>query len=448
MVRVGQDVVILDSATGKMASSSSTTTGGSSNNNKVIVKSIQMFKKNVKTASEGARCALCIPGINANTLERGIIISTPPPPPAAAAAGGGGGAYDNNNDDYVKTGDNDNTRRYRAVTGLLAAVDKIRYFKDPIRSKSRIHITCGHSTVMGNVLFMKKYCYNSIYDDDHNISTECGKIDKSDNEKKKKNGDANNDSAMITSSIPITTLGGGALLGHDEYMAMHGNTRGDFIYKDELLLPQEDDDDEYDKANIDDNNNDITLAQYHHQYYALIELDRPIIACEGSVIIASRLDKEYDASSSSYCRLAFYGVVSKTYKTVDGAGSGRDDLSIIKWKYKEGVLERCVHTADDDTTTYIVKNMFKKETDLTPFIGMKVIHKSSGITGVIDSRFGKSGKVKCVFHHTQLPNVKLDSRGNVLMMGNSDDDAAAAAVVLLRFKKILFKSKASKIPIQ
>ncbi|KAF4682837.1 hypothetical protein FOZ60_010067 [Perkinsus olseni] len=86
MVRVGQDVVILDSATGKMASSSSTTTGGSSKNNKVIVKSIQMFKKNVKTASEGARCALCIPGINANTLERGIIMSTPPPPPA----GGGG----------------------------------------------------------------------------------------------------------------------------------------------------------------------------------------------------------------------------------------------------------------------------------------------------------------------------------------------------------------------
>ncbi|KAF4715990.1 hypothetical protein FOZ62_008125 [Perkinsus olseni] len=347
-------------------------------------------------------------------------------------------------------GDNDNTTRYRAVTGLLAAVDKIRYFKDPIRSKSRIHITCGHSTVMGNVLFMKKYCYNSIYDDDDNISTECGKIDESDNEKKKKNGDANNDSAMITSSIPITTLGGGVLLGHDEYMAMHGNTRGDFIYKDQLLLPQEDDDDEYDKANID-NNNDNTLAQYHHQYYALIELERPIIACKGSVIIASRLDKEYDASSS-YCRLAFYGVVSKTYKTVDGAGSGREDLSIIKWKYKEGVLERRVHTSDDadDTTTYIVKNMFKKETDLTPFIGMKVIHKSSGITGIIDSRFGKSGKVKCVFHHTHgLPNVKLDSRGNVLMTSNSDDDAAAeAAVVLLRFKKRLFKSKASKIPIQ
>ncbi|KAF4652374.1 hypothetical protein FOL46_009765, partial [Perkinsus olseni] len=131
MVRVGQDVVILDSTTGKMASSSSTTTtGGSSKNNKVIVKSIQMFKKNVKTASEGARCALCIPGINANTLERGIIMSTPPPPPAA----GGGGAYDNNNDDYDdKMGDNDNTTRYRAVTGLLAAVDKIRYG----RSKSR-----------------------------------------------------------------------------------------------------------------------------------------------------------------------------------------------------------------------------------------------------------------------------------------------------------------------
>ncbi|KAF4750978.1 hypothetical protein FOZ63_019012, partial [Perkinsus olseni] len=106
-----------------------------------------MFKKNVKTASEGARCALCIPGINANTLERGIIMSTPPPP-SAGGGGGGGGAYDNNNDDYDdKMGDNDNTTRYRAVTGLLAAVDKIRYFKDPIRSKSRIHITCGHSTV-------------------------------------------------------------------------------------------------------------------------------------------------------------------------------------------------------------------------------------------------------------------------------------------------------------
>lgn len=343
-------------------------------------------------------------------------------------------SIDNNTEEY----------HYHSVMALFAAVDKIRYyyyysyiyliyifhryFKDSIKSKSRIHITCGHSTVMANVIFMKKE------EEDNTSSTSTSTMRVRDSKSSSNTMMAYDDEATLN-----TTIGGGALLGNDEYMAMSTSNTGDYVYQDELLFISQEDHHHHNHHDNDDGYGDNLNDSSTEQYYALIELERPILACKGSVFIASRLDKEYN--TSSVCRLAFYGVVSKTYKVLHGSGSGREDLSIIKWKYREGIIDRYVPSSSSTTTcnTYIVRNMFKKDTDLTSFLGLKVIHKSSGITGIIDSSFGKSGKIKCIFN-TILPNAD----NNVL--SNRDD---VESVVLLRFKKRLFhnNNKSSKTPL-
>lgn len=56
-----------------------------------------------------------------------------------------------------------------------------------------------------------------------------------------------------------------------------------------------------------------------------------------------------------------------------------------------------------DNYTVIGKNLFKKETNLQLFVGLKVT-LSSGETGVIDGSFGQSGKIKI-----RIPGRKISS---------------------------------------
>jgi selenocysteine-specific elongation factor len=61
--------------------------------------------------------------------------------------------------------------------------------------------------------------------------------------------------------------------------------------------------------------------------------------------------------------------------------------------------------------TLIGKNLFKKETDMNMFVGLKVIRTSNGAEGVIESAFGKSGKFKVNF-----PDGKqTDTQGSLLL---------------------------------
>ena len=63
-------------------------------------------------------------------------------------------------------------------------------------------------------------------------------------------------------------------------------------------------------------------------------------------------------------------------------------LKVFKVKKREGVVERMSSQYE-----IIGKNMFKKETNLQPFVNLKVT-LSTGEVGVIESSFGLSGKVK------------------------------------------------------
>lgn len=62
-----------------------------------------------------------------------------------------------------------------------------------------------------------------------------------------------------------------------------------------------------------------------------------------------------------------------------------------------------------DDYTVIGKNLFKKETNLHLFVGLKVT-LSSGETGVIEGSFGQSGKIKIRvpgMKHTQTPRIHV-----------------------------------------
>ncbi|EDV55453.1 selenocysteine-specific elongation factor [Drosophila erecta] len=86
------------------------------------VKSMQMFRKNVKSASMGDRIGLCVTQFNAKLLERGII----------AQPG------------YLKP-----------IYAVCLQFEPIRYYKEVIKSTSKLHISVGHNTVMANVTLFR-----------------------------------------------------------------------------------------------------------------------------------------------------------------------------------------------------------------------------------------------------------------------------------------------------
>ncbi len=62
---------------------------------------------------------------------------------------------------------------------------------------------------------------------------------------------------------------------------------------------------------------------------------------------------------------------------------------MVKVKERRGLIER-VHNDE----SLIIKDLFKKETELSAFLGMKVEVPLLKRKGRIEATFGKSGKVK------------------------------------------------------
>ena len=125
--------------------------------------------------------------------------------------------------------------------------------------------------------------------------------------------------------------------------------------------------------------------------WALFEFDTPIFAPVGSRAIASRLD--FDVHTTE-CRVAFHGtILSKLPKR--SAHVDRSDIKVYKLKQKFGTID---HIHDDKTI--VGKDLFKAETDLTIYRGLKVLRGppgSSGRVGVIDGQFGLTGKFRVYF---------------------------------------------------
>lgn len=84
------------------------------------VKSMQMFRKPVERVSQGDRSGICVTQFDPKLLERGVV-GTP---------------------GVIKT-----------AFGVLAKVSKISYYKLPIETKAKFHVSLGHETVMARATF-------------------------------------------------------------------------------------------------------------------------------------------------------------------------------------------------------------------------------------------------------------------------------------------------------
>ncbi|XP_041814249.1 selenocysteine-specific elongation factor [Chelmon rostratus] len=133
------------------------------------------------------------------------------------------------------------------------------------------------------------------------------------------------------------------------------------------------------------------------EQWALLEFERPVTCPSLCLVIGSKLDTDIHANA---CRLAFQGRLLQGFEDKGYAETALPRLHIYKTKHKEGQVERVT-----DDYTVIGRNLFKKETNLQLFVGLKVT-LSTGETGVIEGGFGQSGKFKIRVQEGLCPETK------------------------------------------
>lgn len=175
------------------------------------------------------------------------------------------------------------------------------------------------------------------------------------------------------------------------------------------------------------------------EQWALLEFDRPVTCPLLCLVIGSKLDTDIHANA---CRLAFQGRLLQGFEEKSYSETGLPRLRIYKTKQKEGQVERVT-----DDYTVIGRSLFKKETNLQLFVGLKVT-LSTGETGVIEGGFGQSGKFKIRIPEGLLPETKqlLNSAtkkksksGAKGVAGEEEPRGESQPVsVLLNFKRYVF----------
>lgn len=146
-----------------------------------------------------------------------------------------------------------------------------------------------------------------------------------------------------------------------------------------------------------------------HSYYALLQLDQPILCQPGALVVCSRLDLDPKRFA---CRLAFHGRVQATVTTDTISESSHvtslnkhltvslGDLRIGKIKSREGFVDKAVAVlgdlkmADKGPREVIGRDMFSKDVDWRVYANVSVLFEASQALGRILGPFGKAGKFR------------------------------------------------------
>lgn len=263
------------------------------------VKSMQMFHMPITSAMQGDRLGICVTQFDPKLLERGLVCAP---------------------------------ESLHTVHAALISVEKIPYFRGPLQTKAKFHITVGHETVMGRLMFFSP-------------------------------APDNFDQEPILDSFDFS----------QEYLFQE-----QYLSKD--LAPAVTNNDEADKKA-----GQATEGHCPRQQWALVEFEKPVTCPRLCLVIGSRLDADIHTNT---CRLAFHGILLHGLEDRNYADSFLPKLKVYKLKHKHGLVERAM-----DDYSVIGRSLFKKETNIQLFVGLKV-HLSTGELGVIDSAFGQSGKFK------------------------------------------------------
>lgn len=186
------------------------------------------------------------------------------------------------------------------------------------------------------------------------------------------------------------------------------------------------------------------------KYFALIDFTHEnnsdgVLCVLNSSLIGSKLDTDIHLNQ---CRIAFHGRVLYSFTNKDFKAPSNDktaihlsNLKVYKIKQKEGLVER-----KHDDFTLIGKSLFKKETNMDLFNGLK-ISLSTGEQGVIESSFGQSGKFKVRFMAGLLPTTleQLDVTKSKKKPAESSITNSEPIKIYLNLKKFIYNEDKKKI---
>lgn len=131
---------------------------------------------------------------------------------------------------------------------------------------------------------------------------------------------------------------------------------------------------------------DVSAHSPEEPLLCVLFLDRNIRLRSRALFVASRLDLNEDHQG---CRIAFFGRIIQTELS-------QIQSRVIKEKVKEGRVERVL-----DSSTCLVEGILSKGGDASRIVGLSVSDREGGISGKIESTFGKSGLVRVKFE-TQI----------------------------------------------
>ncbi|KAG8557350.1 hypothetical protein GDO81_018422 [Engystomops pustulosus] len=316
------------------------------------VKSMQMFHQPVSSAMQGDRLGICVTQFDPKLLERGLVC-TP---------------------DSLTT-----------IHAAIVSVKKIPYFKGSLHTKAKFHITLGHETVMGRVMFF---------------------------------------------SLPPPHLS-------DSESAEHFDYGKEYLYQDSYVTKDSD------KGEGPQGEELIPGQQW-----ALLEFEKPVTCPKLCLVIGSKLDTDIHSNT---CRLAFHGVLLEGAEDKNYSETFLPKIKVFKMKHKEGQVERV-----NDDYSVIGRSLFKKETNIQLFVGLKV-KLSTGEDGVIEGSFGQSGKFKVRIPNGLKPETKqvLGGSSKKKTKGSKGDTESAKeeesradvppVQIILAFKRYVFDSQKKMI---
>ena len=359
-----------------------------------------MFRKPVQGIRQGDRAGVCVTGLDPELIERGL----------ACAPGS------------IPT-----------FTTALALIKRVRYYKNPLESFAKLHVSCGHATVMAEVVFFGAVEIAAAAAGAPTAPSAAAAA--------AAGGRGASSLGSLPPHLPPLTpeaqwewqgelLGGVKARGGGEGEAGLGAGAGAGAGSGSSAAASGGGAEGGGSAAPDAGAEAGAAGRRAERgersaewQYAVLHFETPVQAPPGSLVIGSRLDADVNGSA---CRLAFHGRLLRELPRPGGAEEHfLKPLRLYKRKVKTGVVDR-VESSDGAGVGVIGRGLFKKEVDMNQFAGLRVAHVASGREGSIEGAFGKAGKFKAFFR-----------------AGGEGEGAGAASVkvgdaITLRYKKYLY----------
>ena len=306
------------------------------------VKSMQMFRKPVKTAVQGDRLGICVTNLDSTNIERSI----------AAAPGS-------------------IPRLHMAI----CMVKKVRYFNNKCKSSANYHISIGHTTMLATVTF-----YGA-------------------EELKKKLMKTTNVSTTKSHALSSSFIGSFPSLKYDvsDHYEVQSELVGEAVEVDGIPLDTDTPQMKEHAMLYGHEPVQYALVQFQQPVYCPIggliigsRLDIDSKSIPSHDAKWEDLDETKNASKS--CRLAFHGPV------IEDFSRGKiEDIKLFTWRSKEAEVLKLTDLRDGKICYELIAHkLFSESGSVTPFLGMR-LQTASNHVGIITGSYGAGAQFKVKF---------------------------------------------------